>query len=180
MMEKAKEFVREMKDEKMIQRSDIMKRRLMMSLRKHGFDASLCMSSSLAYYEYIDIVNNLTCRLIIDIEFKSQFELARPTMSYAQLSSSLPNIFVGSEEKLKMVVAILSSAIQQCLRESGLHVPPWRKSSYMKSKWFSCCNKVNRSIVIPYHNSYRLKDKKKEIMQVGGLSSQFSQLTVNC
>ncbi|XP_039122818.1 uncharacterized protein LOC120259304 isoform X2 [Dioscorea cayenensis subsp. rotundata] len=41
-MEKAKEFVREMKDEKMIQRSDIMKRRLMMSLRKHGFDASLC------------------------------------------------------------------------------------------------------------------------------------------
>lgn len=82
-------------------------------------------------------------RLIVDIDFRSQFELARPTSAYAKLSDALPSIFVGDDEKLKKVVTLLCSAAQRSLKESGLHVPPWRKSKYVQSKWLPCFHKAS-------------------------------------
>ncbi|XP_042512894.1 uncharacterized protein LOC122087731 isoform X1 [Macadamia integrifolia] len=98
-------------------------------------------------YEYIDIMmqddNGGVGRLIVDIDFKSQFELARPTSSYAQLTDTLPSIFVGCETKLNKIISILCTAAKQSLKERGLHVPPWRRTSYMQSKWLSDnCQKV--------------------------------------
>ncbi|RRT40441.1 hypothetical protein B296_00038889 [Ensete ventricosum] len=148
-------------------------------------------------YEFIDIVmvdgNGASTRIIIDVDFRSQFELARPTLAYTQLSSILPPIFVGKEEKLKKVVSLLCSAAQQSLRERGLHIPPWRRSSYMQSKWLSCCQKAS---TIPYtsssiqdiaklkgrHASTKSKDRDAESKGTKGsaLSSQFSHPSINC
>ena len=80
-------------------------------------------------------------RLVVDIDFRSQFELARPTPAYKQLTDTLPNIFVGTEDKLIKIISILCSAAKQSLKERGLHLPPWRTSSYMQSKWLSSSHK---------------------------------------
>ncbi|KAF8404384.1 hypothetical protein HHK36_009267 [Tetracentron sinense] len=127
---------------------------LVMRLNMDGFDASLCKTSWVTTlsclggdYEYIDIMmkdeNGGSVRLIVDIDFKSQFELARPTPSYKELSNTLPSIFVGSEEKLNQIVSLLCSAAKESLKERGLHIPPWRRTSYMQSKWLSDCQRVS-------------------------------------
>lgn len=100
-------------------------------------------------YEYIDVMTkerseSETVRVIVDIDFRSQFELARPTTEYQELLNSLPSIFVGTEEKLNGIISLLCSAAKQSLKEKGLHVPPWRKASYMHSKWLSQnCKKIS-------------------------------------
>ncbi|GJW47695.1 ribonuclease H-like domain-containing protein [Tanacetum coccineum] len=49
----------------------------------------------------------------------------------------------GTEEKLNSIVCLICKAASQCLKEKGLHIPPWRKARYMQSKWLSQnCKKV--------------------------------------
>jgi len=79
-------------------------------------------------------------RLIVDVDFKSQFEVARPTKSFTELSSKLPPIFVGREDKLKTIISLLCSAAEESLKERGLHIPPWRRPSYMHSKYWKFSN----------------------------------------
>lgn len=130
-------------------------------LRMDEYEASLCKTSWITSsgspsafqftgdYEYIDVMmkeisnGSERVRLIVDIDFRSQFELARPTQEYQELLNSLPSIFVGTEEKLNGIISLLCSAAKQSLKEKGLHVPPWRKASYMHSKWLSHnCKKI--------------------------------------
>ncbi|CAL5408347.1 unnamed protein product [Camellia sinensis] len=68
-------------------------------------------------YEYIDVLmkdsnggGDETVRLIVAMDFKSQFELARPTSTYLELTASLPSIFVGSEEKLMEIICLVCLA----------------------------------------------------------------------
>jgi uncharacterized protein (TIGR01615 family) len=98
-------------------------------------------------YEYIDVVvatehgagaatsSSSSSRLVVDIDFRSQFQLARPAPWYAQLWARLPAVFVGPRAKLRKAVSLLCAEAQRSLRESGLHVPPWRRSGYMQAKW---------------------------------------------
>jgi uncharacterized protein (TIGR01615 family) len=94
-------------------------------------------------YEYIDVMvrdsnsDQKPTRLIVDIDFRSHFELARPTATYKELTNTIPSVFVGTEEKLKKIISLLCSAAGQSLKQRGLHIPPWRKASYMQSKWLS-------------------------------------------
>nr|GLL17509.1 uncharacterized protein LOC109190280 [Ipomoea trifida] len=128
-------------------------------LRMDGYDASLCKTSSAhsssdkykfrGDYEYIDVMmkgsesEREQLRVIVDTDFRSQFEVARPTEAYKELSSFLPCIFVGTEHRLQTIISLLCEAAKQSLKESGLHVPPWRKATYMQSKWLSQnCNKI--------------------------------------
>lgn len=106
-------------------------------------------------YEYVDVMmrdkkqistEGKPTRLIVDVDFRSQFEVARPTPTYKELVDNLPLIFVGTEEKLGSVISLLCSAAKESLKEMGLHIPPWRKASYMQSKWLSKdCKKVSIS-----------------------------------
>ncbi|XP_055831432.1 uncharacterized protein LOC129900473 isoform X2 [Solanum dulcamara] len=125
-------------------------------LRMDEYEASLCKTCWITSsgrpsgdYEYIDVMmkeisnGSERVRLIVDIDFRSQFELARPTQEYKELLNSLPSIFVGTEDKLNGIISLLCSAAKQSLKEKGLHVPPWRKASYMHSKWLSHnCKKI--------------------------------------
>lgn len=143
-------------------------------------------------YEYIDVVmadeGGAPTRILVDIDFRSQFELARPTIAYAQLSGILPPVFVGREEKLKKVVSLLCTAAAESLRERGLHIPPWRRSSYVHSKWFSSCHKAS---AIPYTSAASVQEMKLSkggrrsgSIQRGkagsGLSCQLSDSGINC
>ncbi|KAK1315505.1 hypothetical protein QJS10_CPA06g01829 [Acorus calamus] len=108
-----------------------------------GYDASLCRSrwdKSPSFpagdYEYIDVVVDEE-RLIVDVDFKSEFEIARSTKAYKSVLQSLPSVFVGKPDRLQRIVTVVSEAARQSLKKKGLHFPPWRKPEYMKAKWLS-------------------------------------------
>ncbi|KAL6217461.1 hypothetical protein ACLB2K_010678 [Fragaria x ananassa] len=108
-----------------------------------GYDASVCKSrweKSPSYpsgeYEYIDVIVKGE-RLLIDIDFRSEFEIARPTKSYKAILQTLPYIFVGTPYRLRRIIGIVAEAGKQSLKKKGMPVPPWRKAEYIKAKWLS-------------------------------------------
>uniref|UniRef100_A0A1D1XTS5 1,6-anhydro-N-acetylmuramyl-L-alanine amidase AmpD n=2 Tax=Anthurium amnicola TaxID=1678845 RepID=A0A1D1XTS5_9ARAE len=109
-----------------------------------GLEASVCLSRwdkspyfPAGEYEYVDVIAEGGERLIVDIDFRSEFEIARSTKSYRAVLQVLPVIFVGREERLEQIIAVASEAARQSLKKKGLHVPPWRKPEYMRAKWLS-------------------------------------------
>ncbi|KAL2521358.1 hypothetical protein Fot_25281 [Forsythia ovata] len=130
-----------------------LKKWLVKKLKSDGHNATLChttwpttLNCPGGDYEYIAIVsedkNGCALRVIVDTDFKSQFELARPTSTYKELTNMVPSIFVGTERKLKKIITILCEEARNSFLERDLHVPPWRTSTYMQSKWFSAaCHK---------------------------------------
>jgi uncharacterized protein (TIGR01615 family) len=147
-------------------------------------------------YEYIDTTvqkyenGDDSIRLILDMDFKSQFELARPTAAYKELTDTLPHIFVGTEEKLNKIISLLCSAAKQSFRDRGLHIPPWRTTTYMQCKWLSSCQKVpgeNREAKGSARGYSKwapsppmVKPKRSHLGGGSGLSSQFSKMSINC
>ncbi|KAB1220944.1 hypothetical protein CJ030_MR3G025365 [Morella rubra] len=144
-----------------------LKKYLVSKLRMDGHEASFCRTSWIStfgrtkggpegpsevvqftrHHEFFDVMvkdgdgENPT-RLIVDMDFRSEFELAKATPTYKELTKFIPMVFVGTEKKLKWIISLLCKAMQKSLKESGLYIPPWRKTSYMQSKWFSKdCNK---------------------------------------
>ncbi|KAK3024092.1 hypothetical protein RJ639_044194 [Escallonia herrerae] len=108
-----------------------------------GYDASICKSrwekcSSFpaGEYEYIDVMVEGE-RVLIDLDFRSEFEIARSTGSYRAMLQSLPYIFVGKADRLQQIVAVVTEAARQSLKKKGMHIPPWRKVEYMRGKWLS-------------------------------------------
>lgn len=125
-----------------------------------GYDASVCKSrweKSSSYpageYEYIDVIVEGE-RLLIDIDFRSEFEIARSTKSYKAILQTLPHIFVGKPDRLQKIISIVSEASRQSLKKKGMHFPPWRKAEYVKSKWLSPYTRTTpTSILTPTNNS---------------------------
>ncbi|CAI5487674.1 unnamed protein product [Closterium sp. Naga37s-1] len=74
-------------------------------------------------------------RIIIDIEFRAQFQIARPTFAFDAVVHSAPIIFVGRLNRLLKITEVLADATRQSLREQGLHLPPWRRAEYLRTKW---------------------------------------------
>ncbi|CAN6181487.1 unnamed protein product [Urochloa humidicola] len=126
-------------------------------LRALGYDAAVCVSrwdkaaSHLAgEHEYIDAVvaspaagpggavaAAVMIRLVVEVDFRSEFEVARPTKAYRAALQALPPLFVGTPDRLGRVVALVADAARQSLRKRGLHFPPWRKPEYMRAKWLA-------------------------------------------
>lgn len=119
------------------------KRRLMNRLRERGFDAGLCKSrwgktnkrSIPGDYEYVD-VNIVGTRYVVEVFLAGEFEIARATKDYISLLEEFPPIFVGKQEELKQIVRIMSRAMKGSMKSVEMHVPPWRRNSYMQAKWF--------------------------------------------
>ncbi|CAN6462996.1 unnamed protein product [Victoria cruziana] len=113
-----------------------------------GYDASICRSKweqspshPAGEYEYIDVIvakaDGPLERLIVDVDFKSEFEIARSTSQYRAVLQSLPSIFVGKPDRLQQIVSLVSEAARHSLKRKGLHFPPWRKPEYVSAKWLS-------------------------------------------
>ncbi|XAR61151.1 hypothetical protein NMG60_11034775 [Bertholletia excelsa] len=108
-----------------------------------GYDASICKSrweKTHSYpageYEYVDVVVEGE-RLIVDIDFRSEFDIARSTKSYKAVLQTLPPVFVGKADRLQTIISIACEAAKQSLKKKGMHFPPWRKAEYVKAKWLS-------------------------------------------
>ncbi|KAG8061148.1 hypothetical protein GUJ93_ZPchr0003g18552 [Zizania palustris] len=122
-------------------------------LRALGYDAAVCRSrweKTSSYpageHEYIDAVVGDRVRLIVEVDFRSEFEVARSTKAYRAALQALPPLFVGTPDRLGQIVAVVAEAARQSLKKKGLHFPPWRKPEYMRAKWLSrhirCGDKV--------------------------------------
>ncbi|KAL6638041.1 hypothetical protein ACP70R_025613 [Stipagrostis hirtigluma subsp. patula] len=114
-------------------------------LKALGYDTAVCKSrweKTPSYpageHEYIDaVVGKEEVRLIVEVDFRSQFELARSTKAYRAALQALPPLFVGTPDRLGQIVAVVAEAARQSLKKKGLHFPPWRKPEYMRAKWLS-------------------------------------------
>lgn len=124
------------------------RRMLLKHLRSLGFDAAICSSKWSnsgkvpgGEYDYISVFfkgeKRTVERLIVDVDFQSQFQIARPTQSYAAALKCLPIIFVGSEEKLRQLLQVMAEAAKTSLKQNSMPLPPWRTLEYMSAKWLS-------------------------------------------
>lgn len=89
-------------------------------------------------YEYIDVIKEGE-RLIVDIDFRAEFEIARAgcTRKYNAILQVLPKIFVGKADRLEDIVCIVCNAAKVSLKNNRMPFPPWRTADYVKSKWLS-------------------------------------------
>lgn len=76
-------------------------------------------------------------RFLIDIDFRSEFEIARSTKAYKAILQSLPQLFVGKADRLQRIITIVAEAAKQSLKKKDMHIPPWRKAEYVKAKWLT-------------------------------------------
>ncbi|CAH2052981.1 unnamed protein product [Thlaspi arvense] len=128
---------------KSIKRKDNLRKIVIDGLSSLGYDSSVCKSKwnktrsiPSGEYEYIDVIMNGE-RFLVDVDFQSEFEIARQTNAYKSLLQSLPFIFVGKPDRIRQIVSIVSEAAKQSLKKKGMHFPPWRKADYMRAKWLS-------------------------------------------
>ncbi|PHT27547.1 hypothetical protein CQW23_32847 [Capsicum baccatum] len=133
---------------KFCKRKDDLRKVVTGELLALGYKASICKSkwekaSSIpaGEYEYIDVTLKGE-RVILDVDFRSEFEIARSTGRYKAILQLLPFIFVGKADRLLQIVSIVSEAARQSLKKKGMHIAPWRKPEYMKAKWLSPYTKV--------------------------------------
>ncbi|BAT73276.1 hypothetical protein LR48_Vigan01g015500 [Vigna angularis] len=194
--------LKHMRGRKGAEKTTNLSRWLAVRMKMDGLNASICHTSwatslgcPAGEYEYIEVTvededYGKPLRVIVDIDFRSQFEVAKPTEDYKELTESVPYIFVGSEKKLCNIISLLCSAAKQCLREKGLHVPPWRTTSYMQAKWLSVSRKEgNRegskgdvigdedSDIIGNWVPPLLKPKKRDLGGGSSLSNQLSNMS---
>ncbi|KAK4720165.1 hypothetical protein R3W88_018503 [Solanum pinnatisectum] len=167
----------------------MLQRNVMAYLRNFGYNAAVCKtkwesSGGLAAgnYEFIDITksdsaNRITTRYFIDLDFKADFEIARPTIQYERLLQSLPNIFVGKSEELKQILRAISDAARRSLKNRGLTFPPWRKHRFMQNKWFSSYKRTTN--IIPTANSPAWLSPSKETNAVKCRTVGFRTTAVN-
>ncbi|KAL3828748.1 hypothetical protein ACJIZ3_017550 [Penstemon smallii] len=134
---------------KTCKRKDDLRKIATNSLIALGYNASVCKSkweksSSIpaGEYEYIDVIIEGE-RVFIDIDFRSEFVIARSTNSYKAILQCLPSIFVGKSDRLLQIISIVSEAMRQSLKKKGMHIAPWRKSEYMKSKWMGPYTRIH-------------------------------------
>ncbi|KAH7422028.1 hypothetical protein KP509_13G087200 [Ceratopteris richardii] len=111
--------------------------------RQQPYDesASFCIAEG---YTFIDVIlqkgwkpQMLVERIIVDVRFRDEFKIARPTAAYTHLRKELPAIYVGTTDALRQILKLMSVAMQKSMEEQGMPLPSWRTFSFLESKWLS-------------------------------------------
>ncbi|XP_045815115.1 uncharacterized protein LOC123908502 [Trifolium pratense] len=122
-------------------------------LQKVGFNSAICKTkwrSSLdipsGEHTFLDVRENTNTkkgevRVMIEVNFKAEFEMAKGSDEYKKLIKKLPEIFVGKEERLSNLIKILCIAAKKCMKDKKMHMGPWRKQKYMEAKWLGPCER---------------------------------------
>ncbi|KAJ9556673.1 hypothetical protein OSB04_011287 [Centaurea solstitialis] len=121
-----------------------------------GYDASICKSrweKSSSIRRYVKTRSQFRLNPSILLQFKLIIVLSMEGFDryrlqigvrdssadrkYKAILQSLPYIFVGEADRLQQILSIISEAAKLSLKKKGMHIPPWRKLEYMRSKWLS-------------------------------------------
>lgn len=73
--------------------------------------------------------------VVIEPNFREQFAVARPSKKYQKFYNSIPDVFVGSTQNLRVAVDLICEEIRRSFKQSRLPVPAWRKHKSLVSKW---------------------------------------------
>ncbi|KAJ7971272.1 Protein of unknown function (DUF506) [Quillaja saponaria] len=158
-------------------------------MRLSGYDAGVCASKWQGSgkvpggdHEYIDVVNYNSSgsseRLIIDIDFRSHFEIARAVESYDRILNSLPVVYVGSFTRLKQFLGIMVEAARSSLKQNSMPLPPWRSLAYLQAKWQSPYQRQTnpQSKIISSANSFNHEQCSEQLRRLQ--SSLHSEMDV--
>uniref|UniRef100_A0A0D9V5K5 Plant-specific domain TIGR01615 family protein n=1 Tax=Leersia perrieri TaxID=77586 RepID=A0A0D9V5K5_9ORYZ len=115
-------------------------------LRDAGYNSAICKSKwtrspdiPSGEHSYVDVVvqtrSGKAVRVVVELSFRAEFEVARASAEYRALVAALPELFVGRADHLRGVVKAMCAAAKQCMKENNMHMGPWRKHKYMQSKW---------------------------------------------
>ncbi|OEL19128.1 hypothetical protein BAE44_0019854 [Dichanthelium oligosanthes] len=115
-------------------------------LRDAGYNSALCKSKwtrspdiPSGEHSYVDVVmqtrSGKAVRVVVELSFRGEFEVARAGAEYRALVAALPEVFVGRADRLRGVVKAMCAAAKQCMKENNMHMGPWRKHKYMQAKW---------------------------------------------
>ncbi|XP_051128748.1 uncharacterized protein LOC127249793 [Andrographis paniculata] len=116
-------------------------------LQNAGLNGAICKSKwrsspdiPSGEHTFVDVVDSSNpkkgqVRVIIELNFRAEFEMARANNEYNKLINRLPETFVGKIERLLSLIKILCGAAKKCMKETKMHMGPWRKQRYMQAKW---------------------------------------------
>eukprot|EP01060_Flectonema_neradi_P025195 TRINITY_DN3400_c0_g1_i1.p1 TRINITY_DN3400_c0_g1~~TRINITY_DN3400_c0_g1_i1.p1 ORF type:complete len:196 (+),score=36.13 TRINITY_DN3400_c0_g1_i1:62-649(+) len=91
--------------------------------------------------------------LCVDLNFKQQYKLGRPTHVYSEFFGGLPSVFVGSISLLHSTVDIASDFMKQSFTEKDMFIPPWRTSSCIKTSYDFTTNKSIYKVPVSVQSS---------------------------
>ncbi|GAB2298673.1 hypothetical protein Dimus_032744 [Dionaea muscipula] len=124
-------------------------------LRIAGYNCAVCKTKwknspdmPSGEHTFLDVVDDIGSskkkgvRVIIELNFKIEFEMGRASEEYKKLVARIPEAFVGRAETLNSLIKILCSAAKKCMENNKMHMGPWRKHNYMQAKWFSPCERM--------------------------------------
>ncbi|XP_049380066.1 uncharacterized protein LOC125844774 [Solanum stenotomum] len=148
------------------------RRRVVEELCEKGFNASLCTSkwnhtSKMpgGRHEYIQVIASTQGRkkkvpLLIELEFRDEFKLAKSCKEYSKLITLLPQVFIGKSEHLNAIVRLMCDAAKRSTAQQRIHLAPWRKRNFMQMKW-SAYNSEKRLL---HHNQITLTKLTQQLL----------------
>ncbi|BAT92293.1 uncharacterized protein HKW66_Vig0218980 [Vigna angularis] len=134
-----------------------------------GYNSALCTSKWRTSSEiqisgehtYLEVKDNSNTKrevkVVIELSFRAEFEMARASEEYNKLMNRLPEVFVGKAERLQVIINIMCSAAKKCMKEKKMHLGPWRKLRYMQAKWRGM---TDRNIIVPLPTVYSSRPRK--------------------
>ncbi|KAF5943786.1 hypothetical protein HYC85_017863 [Camellia sinensis] len=147
-------------------------RKICCCLQTAGFDSTICKSKwkssphiPSGEHTFLDVVDNSSSkkgevRVIIELNFRVEFEMASASEEYNKLITRLPEVFVGKVERLHNLIKILCSAAKKCMKDNKMHIGPWRKHKYMQAKWLSTCERrISTPILSTRHSAHTPRPK---------------------
>ncbi|CAI8618221.1 unnamed protein product [Vicia faba] len=147
-------------------------------LQNAGFNSAICNTKwtkshniPSGEHTFLDVIHSTSkeksdVRVIIELNFRSQFEIGKASENYNNLVRKLPEVYVGKVERLSNIIKIMCMAAKRCLKENKMHMGPWRKHKYMLAKWLGPCkrNTSTNSISMEYSQTITPKQKVKASM----------------
>ena len=97
-------------------------------------------------HTFLDVIDNTNpekgeVRVMIELNFQAEFEMAKGSDEYNKLVMKLPEVFVGEVERMSNLIKILCMAAKKCMQDKKLHMGPWRSHKYMQAKWLGPCER---------------------------------------
>lgn len=135
-------------------------------LQNAGFNSAICKSKwkssdiPSGEHTFLDVVDYSSTkrgevRIVIELNFRAEFEIAKAGEEYNKLVKSLPEVFVGKIERLLSVINILCGAAKKCMKERKIYIAPWRKHRYMQAKWHKTCQRATAALLLSAGDSSR-------------------------
>lgn len=159
-------------------------------LQNAGFNSAICNTKWTSSHNlpsgehtFLDVIHSTSkqkpdVRVIIELNFRSQFEMGKASEDYNNLVRKLPEVYVGKVERLRNIIKVMCMAAKRCLKENKMHMGPWRKHKYMQAKWLGPCkrNTSTNSLSMEYSQAVSPKQKVKASMLTVDLSDKISNM----